>query len=383
MPHWSQSEIAVADAMQKKGYAAEDVLEHLQVQRNKDGKMGPSKSSVYRFFAGEVYARGAEETRGRPSRVPARLVSVANHERRRLIKDIKNEYLVTWEDVYDATKRTLRNRGVFRRGAKMPSLDWFTRLVRDATSVRARPGKRRLEREKDHKVKRYAKAGAWKARPQNFWLNDIECYIDNKKFVLARTAAQKKRLRSMRITHHLRTPQEGKEEAFILPKKGHLLLGVPSVEITAAVAKDKIFFWHVTEGNWNGAKAAQMYAALGKALHKRYGNRRRYRVVEDGDRKGYQSNRGQIAKKEVKIESWTLPPRTPSWMPLDYCLWDAIENKMLEADVVGDETEELYLARLRRAALTMPPGLINSTILKMKENSQKTYDNKGGHTDLD
>ena len=44
----------------------------------------------------------------------------------------------------------------------------------------------------------------------------------------------------------------------------HSFLGIPSVTISAAVAKDKVIMWHVVEGNWNGAAAAAMGRLAGK-----------------------------------------------------------------------------------------------------------------------
>ena len=58
--------------------------------------------------------------------------------------------------------------------------------------------------------------------------------------LIGRTAMQKKLLGSTKICHHLRLPSEGGESVFVVPKRNHLLLGVPSVEITACVAKNKI-----------------------------------------------------------------------------------------------------------------------------------------------
>ena len=90
------------------------------------------------------------------------------------------------------------------------------------------------------------------------------------------------------------------------------------MSIGAAVAKDKVIMWHVVEGSWNGANAAHMYkSALLPALKKTWGKQRRYHIVEDGDRKGNQSIKGINAKVESNIDAMTLPPRTPSWMPLD------------------------------------------------------------------
>ena len=78
-------------------------------------------------------------------------------------------------------------------------------------------------------------------------------------------------MRATRVTHHLRTPSEGTEAGFVLPKRNHMLLGVPSIEIAAAVAYNRAIMWHVSEKPWNGAEAAVMCAELGKALRKFHG----------------------------------------------------------------------------------------------------------------
>ena len=179
--------------------------------------------------------------------------------------------------------------------------------------------------------------------------------------------------------HHLRTPGEGSQKGFVLPKKGRLLLGIPSVDVTAAVAKNKIIFWHVNS-TWNGAAAATMYKELGKALRKWWGKKRLFRVVEDGDTKGFQSGLGRDAKKKEKIESWTLPPRSPGWMPLDFCLWDEIEDRMLAQNITGTESKAAFMRRLRATALRLPPSVIQKCLAKMKENIEATVESKGSNT---
>eukprot|EP00974_Lingulodinium_polyedra_P010362 994930-Lingulodinium_polyedra.AAC.1 len=64
-----------------------------------------SGSAVYSFLAGKTYVRGRPETRGRKSTPPARLVETANRERIRLLKEADNQYLATWGDIANATKR--------------------------------------------------------------------------------------------------------------------------------------------------------------------------------------------------------------------------------------------------------------------------------------
>ena len=368
------------DDMHKKGKSPKEILAKLQRDRARHGDDGPGSSAVYNFLAGVTHRRDASETRGRPSQLPRRLVSTAVRVRKHLIQKAKNEYVVTWEDVHAATKVELKRLGLLGRGTKMPSEDWLGRLVRDASEVRARPPKRRISRTKDHEKQRYETSSKWRKYPQRFWYNGVHCYLDNKKFVIARTALQKKLLRSTRIHHHLRTPSEGGLPGFVVPKRAKMLLGVPSVEITAGVAKNKIIFWYINENKWCGKQAAKMYAALGKTLRKTYGNLKSFTVVEDGDTKGYKSNLGKAAKGKEKIKTMDLPPRSPGMMPLDYTLWDEIEHRALAKHIPRDETDEEYLKRLRTVALRLPKSLVENTIRKMKDNIEATYDSEGGTT---
>ena len=74
----------------------------------------------------------------------------------------------------------------------------------------------------------------------------------------------------------------------------------------ATCVQDRIIMWHQSpKGHWNGEKAATMYADLGRCLRKRFGKKTSYRVVEDGDTKGFQSGKGVAAKKKERIVSAT------------------------------------------------------------------------------
>ena len=376
--HFSNAEVLQMDKLLKAKNTPGDIIRKLQSARARAGKEGPSASAVYRFLKGETFKRDVSETRGAKARLPTGVITVANQQRRRLIKKANNNYLVTWEDVHKATKETLRGRSALRGGVRMPSPDWLARKVREKTPVRARPGKRRIDRSKAHEEMRSEQGQRWSKYAKSFWVNNIHAYIDNKVFVVARTPHEKQRVRARKIHHHLRTPSEGGEPGFVLPKKDRVLLGIPSVNITAAVAKGKIFFWYVNT-SWNGEAAKEMYHELGKALRARYGNKRIFRVVEDGDTKGYQSGKGKQAKTEERIESWELPPRSPGWMPLDFCLWDDIEDRML-ANSNKKETQDEYVARLRRTALFTSASVIDNCLGKIKANIDETVASGGKNT---
>lgn len=70
-------------------------------------------------------------------------------------------------------------------------------------------------------------------------------------------------------------------------------------------------------------------------------------------------------------------------MPLDFCLWDEIENRTLAKRTHENEGMASYKKRLNITAKRLPKQLIRNCLAKMKENIQATIDSKGAHTQLD
>ena len=147
-------EVELLDAMLRKRATPQAAIKSLQLARSKDRRKGPSESAVYAFWSGKSYARNKAERRGRKTRVPPSIVRVANTERVKLLKNAQNSYRVTWEDVYKATKISLKAKGYLTRRHRMPSLDWFCRRLRQV-QVRSRPGKRRISRKEEHQKRRH------------------------------------------------------------------------------------------------------------------------------------------------------------------------------------------------------------------------------------
>ena len=154
---------------------------------------------------------------------------------------------------------------------------------------------------------------------------------------------------------------------------------MPSITIAAAVAKDRVIMWHeVPNGKWNGDAAASMYEqAMKPALARIWPGLTRYIVVEDGDRKGNMSGKGTAAKSRAKITAMTLPPRTPSLMPLDYAIWHRIMQGLASSAPKGRESREAFCERLRRQATSLPRGYVRSVIAKMPENIRAIVSAKG------
>ena len=108
-----------------------------------------------------------------------------------------------------------------------------------------------------------------------------------------------------------------------------------------------------------------------------YGNKRKFVVVEDGDRKGFQSTKGILGKTLSKISAMTLSPRSPCFMPLDYAFWQRIEQLMRACEPKGTESKAAYIARLRKCAKSLPKAYLKKQIGQMKNRLQAVIDAKG------
>ena len=239
-----------------------------------------------------------------------------------------------------------------------------------------RSPRKKIQLSDEDAKKRLETAKKWVKYRKSFW--SMKTYVDNKAFPVPLTPAQRKRFRQTLITGHLRKASEGVDRGFTKPHEKHSFIGIPSVTITAAVAKDKVIMWHIVEGSWNGAAAARMYEDhLKPALQRTWGKRALYHIVEDGDRKGNTSGKGISSKARAKIVAMTLPPRTPSLMPLDYAIWHKITTQVIDDAPAGTETRAAFLNRLKDIAYGLPKGYVMSTINRMRGNLQALIEARG------
>ena len=104
---------------------------------------------------------------------------------------------------------------------------------------------------------------------------------------------------------------------------------------------------------------------------------KRFKIVEDGDRKGNYNNKGVAARKEAHIYPIKLPPRTPSLMPLDDAIWHRVASQLMEEAPDGKVTLEQFLDRLHTIATSLPKTYIKSVIAKTRPNLQALADSRG------
>ena len=107
----------------------------------------------------------------------------------------------------------------------------------------------------------------------------------------------------------------------------------------------------------------------------------RWVVLEDNDPAGYKSSLGKAAKKERKIESLDLPPRSPQLNVLDYSLWRAISVKMRSQEksmaINRKESEAAFKSRLRKVALSLPSSVVTKAVKDMRRRAQLLHKAKG------
>lgn len=334
-----------------------------------------SVSTIARFFRGATHRRGMQERRGRRKLLKRVDVRTMEQARLRLLKQAAkpgNIRRVTHEQVQEEA-------GLQERCSSRTAQNALR-----AAGIRFRTPRRKVYLTANDAKERLRMAKSWIKRPACFWAEGVHAYVDNKAFPLPLTPAQKDKLQKTRVTGHLRRAGEGLSPYCTKPREKHSFLGIPSATITAAVAKDRIIMWHVVPGSWNGATAAAMYTGpLAAALNRTWGAKRRYVIVEDGDRKGNQSGKGLAAKETAKIRAMTLPPRTPSWMPLDYALWHTIDEKMATTAPSTVESKANYLSRLERTAKSLPRAFVRKVIGRMRGNIQGVIEAGGYHAKND
>ena len=371
--HLTPSEQDLVDkvARKKKG-SVREALAAVNGERRKRGEEPLTRSPVYRYVTGRTHTRDSEEKRGRAKTLTKRDVKKLLAARRRLIKKENSQHRVTYEDVIEeagyedkCSQRTIEN--ALRK-----------------TGLRYKAPRKKIALTSKDAKERHRVSKLWAKRPPSFWRERVHCYYDCKAFPAPLTPKQRTLFKQTRVTGHLRFPFEGTDRGFTKPRTAHSWIGAPSVTIAAAVAKDRVIMWHDVGKKWNGATAASVYKGpMLTALRRTWGRRRQYSIVEDGDRKGNQSNKGKNAKREAKLHAIVLPPRTPCWMPLDYSIWQKIVDKLVATSPNGTESKAAFLARLKKAAKTLPRGTVAKAIGRMKKQIVVVKDAMGYHPKSD
>ena len=115
MPHFSSAELAMMDRMLKKSMEPTKIIKKLAQWRRRRQLAQSSSSAVYRYLAGETYDQAIEETRGRTSPFGKKEMKVYDEQRKKLLAEAANEYVVTWDDIAESGQQELRKRKLLKR----------------------------------------------------------------------------------------------------------------------------------------------------------------------------------------------------------------------------------------------------------------------------
>ena len=110
-------------------------------------------------------------------------------------------------------------------------------------------------------------------------------------------------------------------KAWLIRQKKTVKFPAPGIQVTAAVVQGRIRMWKYVDGNWNAARAAEMYKDLVPVLRRSFPKKASQKkptwtVMEDNDPAGYKSRKALDAKDELNIRTLDLPKRSPH-QPID------------------------------------------------------------------
>jgi hypothetical protein len=366
-PHLSPHELNVMHSKQAAGKTPREVHEWLVGFRSRKSMESPNLTNVRKALKGKSYRRGAVETRGRKAKLSMKVVQSINKARKVLLKKANNEKEVTWDDC--------------RRAAKAPACHPTTvarSFAREGFDVKARRPREKPQREKHHVDERLEVTTRWSRYPENYW-SDLDLIIDNKRFKVPTFKRAVKYLKEAKIRRHLRTRSEGVKKECVKPslRKQKMNPG-GSVHILCGISRGKVVLWHNVGRKWNGDVAAACYRGpVLRALRKHCGEKPSYRILEDNDPVGYKSAKGEAAKRETGITAIRFPRHSPDLNPLDFCIWNEIERKMVALTDKPMSVKD-YDAKLRRVARTVPAATISNAVRSIRTRA-KAIAKASGH----
>jgi transposase len=274
---------------------------------------------------------------------------------------------------------------MIKKKAKVKACDKTVRRALAKKNIKFRRMRSKIILSKADMKARYAFAKKYKSKSASWWLKHIQLHIDCKTFPAYVTAQARDLAAQREVRGVYRKPGEGLDECYVVaPKSLRANPGCKAVKIAAGVAQGKIVLWHDYGLKWNGKVAADVYEGpMLAALQKTWPRRRSFNVLEDNDPTGFKSKAAVRAKAAARIEIFTIPARSPDLNVLDYAIWKAVTRKMRAQERSFPrskrESRTAYIARLRRAAMSVPTTTINKAIMNMKHRCNLMYLSKGGH----
>jgi len=373
-PHFTLEELADIREWASEGMTAKEILK-LHGQDRRERRVEPVKLTAVRNALRGKTHRGGEETRGAKRKLSARAVEAINRKRRELVVKCDGDREVHWKEVI--TKARVKK--VHPTTAKK-------RLQDAGYPVSSRRNREKPQRKAEHILERWDVCGRWRFLRKGFFTEEVDLIMDNKNFEVPTTQEARSFKGKTKVRYQIRTRSEGLETQYTKPnaKRNRRNLG-GKLKVCAGIRNNRVVLWKYLEGPWNAEAAKKIYEEDVKKLFKRVcPDKKSPTIVEDNDPTGYKSGKAVAAKRHLKFKVMSLPRYSPDLNPLDYCIWENIETRMLKGGPKkGRETVEQYKARLRQTAMKTSRVLIKKAILNMNARIMAVYKAQGGNIDMD
>ena len=372
--HFSDADLDRVHGWSSNGMTPVEIHNTLQMERRRANEPVPNLTTVRRAIKGSTFKRSRKETRGRPRRLTKANVCALDRARKKLIGKAEGEHEVHWEDIIKAARVPHVDRTTAAKNMKDAGFDiqWRT--------PRLKPMRGEVDEADRKRV-----CGKLRKLPLRFWVDDVDAYIDCKDWPIPRSARGKKYLNMARVRGHLRTRGEGLRAGFTKPdKKKHRVNTGGNVKLCAAIIGCRVRVWHYLQKGWGGQAAKHMYeTVLAPALKRHRGEKRKYILLEDNDPSGFKSKVAMAAKKAMKIHPIEFPTYSPDLNPLDFSLWQEVEDRMSRQKTPRKESADAFKARLRKTAMSIPSPVIRKMLASIKPRAQSIYNHNGGHIPRD
>ena len=355
-PHLTEEELDELLSKREEGWTIQELHTWLTKARDKRGLETPRLKRFRNAIRGTTYKRARVETRGRPCTCTPEAVRKMNRVRKNLLKAAKGEKEVRWRDIRSASRTKKAADKTIREAFK-----------REGILVAARRPREKPDRTPEQANARVKYCKVWHRKPPSFWLKKVDLMIDNKRFEIPTTEWARRHFKKQRVRFHLRTPGEGSLPHMTKPgRKKNKMNTRALAHVCAGIRGNRIVLWEYLPKLWCGEEAAKLYrSAISKTLAKCAGQKRKYLVFEDNDPVGYKSGKGIAAKADVGIDAVPMPEYSPDLNPLDFSLWDAVEDHMFANHPPIVEMVAAYKKRLRLTTLRLPAAVVEKAMRKI------------------
>lgn len=296
----------------------------------------------------------SHETRGRKCKLSARAVAALDKKRKELVDKCYGIREVHWPEVIKKARVTQVHQNTAKNA-----------LARAGISVATRRNREKPERRQEHIDERMEKCGKWRYLAHDYFSETADLIMDNKGFDIPTTSEARAYKSKQRVRYQIRTRGEGLLPQYTKPncKRNRRNLG-GRLTVCAGISKDRVVLWKYIEGKWNGKAAENIYRHdIAKIFQRRVPHKAAPVIVEDNDPTGYKSSLAVAAKKELGFKVLALPRYSPDLNPLDFFLWNNIEQRMAMNAPSGKESVEQYKRRLRKVAMSTSRILIRKTLV--------------------